>query len=197
MRSLVELGSAVLWETGCAPWLDSLERAQTEPCTYYGELDPTEDDWVLAFGTCKKGSLVQQVQRRLVELGYTIDVDGFFGPQSARAIAHFQQAQRFDPSPRSSTHRRSPPWWVEEAAAPARGVEVRFDNLSCTVSPAVFESAGWHVELGYDGCMIADVPCIGEVLDSAVHGGELVADRTCREDESICCTAAFGLFPFL
>jgi len=26
-------------------------------------------------------------------LGYTIDVDGFFGPQSARAIAHFQQAQ--------------------------------------------------------------------------------------------------------
>ncbi len=86
-----ELGA--LWETGCPPWLDSLERAQTEPCTYYGELDPTDDDWGPAFGTCRKGLLVQQVQRRLVELGYTVDVDGFFGPQSARAIAHFQRAQ--------------------------------------------------------------------------------------------------------
>lgn len=82
-----------LWETGCPPWKDSLERAQTESCTYYGELDPTDDAWGPAFGTCKKGSLVQQVQDRLLELGYEIDSDGFFGPQSARAIAQFQQAQ--------------------------------------------------------------------------------------------------------
>ncbi len=82
-----------LWETGCPPWMDRLERAQTEPCTYYSELDRTDDSWGPAFGTCKKGPLVQQVQSRLVELGYEIDADGFFGPKSARAIAHFQRAQ--------------------------------------------------------------------------------------------------------
>ena len=32
-----------LWETGCPPWMDRLERAQTEPCTYYSELDRTDE----------------------------------------------------------------------------------------------------------------------------------------------------------
>ena len=62
---------------------------------------------------CKKGVLVKQVQDRLLELGYEIDADGFFRPQSARGIAQFQQAQVLsisafiDPRP-------SPPCWAED-----------------------------------------------------------------------------------
>lgn len=38
------------------------------------------------------GDSVKLVQQALVDFGYTLDVDGEFGPRTARAVVHFQKA---------------------------------------------------------------------------------------------------------
>jgi len=53
-------------------------------CTYLAPVD------VLPWGTCTKGPAVQLMQNRLFDLGYYLDPDGLFGPETERAVKNFQ-----------------------------------------------------------------------------------------------------------
>ncbi|MEO0768244.1 MAG: glycoside hydrolase family protein, partial [Cyanobacteria bacterium J06649_4] len=49
-----------------------------------------------AFEPLRFDAQVQQVQQRLIELGWQIEADGFFGPKSAIAIQRFQTQNSID-----------------------------------------------------------------------------------------------------
>jgi len=48
---------------------------------------------LLPWGTCTKGDAVQLMQDRLYQLGYSLDPDGYFGPETELALQRFQRDQ--------------------------------------------------------------------------------------------------------
>ena len=47
---------------------------------------------ILPIGRCTEGDIVTRVQRRLRELGYAVDVDGQFGPNTEGGVLAFQRS---------------------------------------------------------------------------------------------------------
>jgi peptidoglycan hydrolase-like protein with peptidoglycan-binding domain len=50
-----------------------------------------EEDWAYPVERCEKGWHVTLVQMMLTHLGYGVDVDSYFGPQTERAVRDFQR----------------------------------------------------------------------------------------------------------
>lgn len=78
-----------LWniaETGCTPSPKSIKDARTQPCDDY------YDETFLPIGPCNKGRGVRSIQKRLVEDGARIDLDGYFGTGTTIAVMDFQTA---------------------------------------------------------------------------------------------------------
>lgn len=72
-------------ETGCPLSDEAINRILTTKCDGW---TPNE---MLPIEPCDSGPLVRRIQRALRDSGYPVQVDGFNGPSTVRAIALFQR----------------------------------------------------------------------------------------------------------
>lgn len=72
-------------ETGCEPPQSVIDEATRGKCTRWTE------NLRLPLEKCDSGRAVRVLQKRLVALGYDVDVDGYLGPGGVAAIMDFQR----------------------------------------------------------------------------------------------------------
>lgn len=72
-------------ETGCTPSKSVVFEATHGKCERWNE------NYRLPLEKCDSGHVIRLVQRRLVALGYDVDVDGYFGPGGVAALMEFQK----------------------------------------------------------------------------------------------------------
>lgn len=78
--------SALRWidETGCPLDESAIQAAINTECESW---TPSEQ---LPLEPCDSGALVKKMQRALRAKGYSVDIDGFNGPRTVKALARFQ-----------------------------------------------------------------------------------------------------------
>lgn len=65
------------------------EGRNAGPCRNYTEFTTASgQNWPMRL--CQKGDLVREVQQALKDLGFNVDVDGFFGPGTATAVGQWR-----------------------------------------------------------------------------------------------------------
>ena len=72
-------------ETGCEPPQSVINEATRGKCTGWTE------NYRLPIEKCDSGRVIRVLQKRLVALGYDVDVDGYLGPGAVAAIMDFQK----------------------------------------------------------------------------------------------------------
>jgi hypothetical protein len=72
-------------ETGCTPSKADIEAGLRGECTGYFQAV------ALPFEKCDQGPLITDMQKLLRAEGYSVSVDGYFGPAMAMAVYKYQQ----------------------------------------------------------------------------------------------------------
>lgn len=88
-----------IWDAGYAGWYETKYRMSQGyiVSSYFNETGATEM-WRYEYGNsnlyngCSNSIFVMAVQDTLADLGYVLDVDGAFGPQTETAVKAFQTA---------------------------------------------------------------------------------------------------------
>lgn len=75
-------------ETGCTPSKADIEAALKGECTGYFQAV------ALPFEKCDQGPLITEMQKLLRAEGYSVSVDGYFGPAMAMAVYKYQQKKQ-------------------------------------------------------------------------------------------------------
>ena len=75
-------------ETGCTPSKADIEAGLKGECTGYFQAV------ALPFEKCDQGPLITEMQKLLRAEGYSVSVDGYFGPAMAMAVYKYQQKKQ-------------------------------------------------------------------------------------------------------
>ncbi|MFM8826969.1 MAG: peptidoglycan-binding domain-containing protein [Actinomycetota bacterium] len=84
---------AAIHKTGCIASRDDVTAAIEESCERWTNWEEHMKWSFVPMGNCVFGWSIREFQRKLVNLGYATNTDGFFGAMSARSVLNFQRSK--------------------------------------------------------------------------------------------------------